>query len=254
MSYTTLTVPHMHEPPRRHDIRVAKEGGRHTDPATFAAAASQAAAGRDASIVSAHTADGIICVVSVPAATGPQASPSRWPSSPMRSAPGIRCHHPAGKRVAPAVVRGLIKLRLPQLIMAGRAGDHRVPHAPAARRGFPGRPADTRLPAHLRPAGPQPVTERAAFRLVLEQRTGHLNDHARTNRYASMITAAGPEPGPGGISPGAAIRTRCADRGGSGQGQHRMGWATAAHTPAVAWPSPRLSSRCAPAASSSAQR
>jgi hypothetical protein len=65
----------MHEPPRRHDItiRVAKEAGRHTDPAAFAAAASQAAAGRDASIVSAHTADEIICVVSVAAATGAQA-------------------------------------------------------------------------------------------------------------------------------------------------------------------------------------
>jgi hypothetical protein len=36
-------------------------------------AASQAAAGRDASILSAHTAEEIICVISVPAATGPQA-------------------------------------------------------------------------------------------------------------------------------------------------------------------------------------
>ena len=70
-----FTVLHMNEPPRRHDItiRVAKHGRRHTDPATFAAAASQAAAGRDASILSAHTAEEIICVVSVPAATGPQA-------------------------------------------------------------------------------------------------------------------------------------------------------------------------------------
>ena len=76
MSYTTLAVPRMHEPSRRHDItiRVAKEAGRHTDPATFAAVASQAAAGRDASILSVHTADEIICVVSVPAATGPQAA------------------------------------------------------------------------------------------------------------------------------------------------------------------------------------
>ncbi len=67
-----FTVPHMNEPPRRHDItiRVAKEAGRHTDPAAFAAAASQAAAGRDARILSAHTAEEIICVVSVPAATG----------------------------------------------------------------------------------------------------------------------------------------------------------------------------------------
>ena len=77
MSYTTFTVPDMDEPPRRHDItiRVAKDTGRHTDPAAFAAAAaaSQAAAGRDASILSAHTAEEIICVVSVAAATGPQA-------------------------------------------------------------------------------------------------------------------------------------------------------------------------------------
>ena len=75
MSYTTFTVPNMNEPPRRHDItiRVAKKAGRHTDPAAFAAAASQAAAGRDASILSAHTAEEIICVVTVPAATGPQA-------------------------------------------------------------------------------------------------------------------------------------------------------------------------------------
>jgi hypothetical protein len=38
-----------------------------------------------------------------------------------------------------------------------------------------------------------------------------------------MITAAGSEPGPGGIGPGASIRTGCADRGGRGQSQHRMG-------------------------------
>jgi hypothetical protein len=38
-----------------------------------------------------------------------------------------------------------------------------------------------------------------------------------------MITAAGSEAGPGGIGPGAAIRAGCADSGGRGQGQHRMG-------------------------------
>jgi YbdK family carboxylate-amine ligase len=75
MSHTTFTVPDLNEPPGRHDItiRVAKEAGRHADPAAFTAAASQAAAGRDASILSAHTAEEIICVVSVPAATGPHA-------------------------------------------------------------------------------------------------------------------------------------------------------------------------------------
>ena len=66
----------MNEPPRRHDItiRVAKEAGRHADPAAFTAAASQAAANRNASILSAHTAEEIICVVTVAAATGPQAA------------------------------------------------------------------------------------------------------------------------------------------------------------------------------------
>jgi len=65
----------MNKPPGRHDItiRVAKQAGRHPDPAAFAAAASQAAAGRDASILRAHTAEEIICVVSVAAVTGPQA-------------------------------------------------------------------------------------------------------------------------------------------------------------------------------------
>ena len=75
MSHTTFTVPHMNEPPRRHDItvRVAKEAGRQADPAAFTAAASQAAAGRDASILSAHTAEEIICVVTVAAVTVSQA-------------------------------------------------------------------------------------------------------------------------------------------------------------------------------------
>jgi hypothetical protein len=35
-----------------------------------------------------------------------------------------------------------------------------------------------------------------------------------------MITVTGAEPGPGGVGPGAVIRTRCADRGGGGQSQH----------------------------------
>jgi hypothetical protein len=38
-----------------------------------------------------------------------------------------------------------------------------------------------------------------------------------------MITVTGTEPGPGGVGPGAAIRTGCADRGGGGQGKHRTG-------------------------------
>ena len=37
-----------------------------------------------------------------------------------------------------------------------------------------------------------------------------------------MITAAGSEPGPGGVGPGAVIRAGCANRSGGGQSKHRM--------------------------------
>ncbi len=59
----------MDKPASRYDVtvRVAKDDDQPPDPATFAAAASQAAANRNASIVSAHTAEEIICVVSVAA-------------------------------------------------------------------------------------------------------------------------------------------------------------------------------------------
>ena len=97
MSHTALTVPFMNEPPRRHDvtIRVAKEAGHLTDPAAFATAASRAAACRNASILSAHTAGEIICVVGVPAsgARDAVAVALAWLT---RSRPGIRCRHPAG--------------------------------------------------------------------------------------------------------------------------------------------------------------
>jgi hypothetical protein len=40
-----------------------------------------------------------------------------------------------------------------------------------------------------------------------------------------MIAAAGSEPGPGGVGPGAVIRAGCADRGSGGEGKHRVGLA-----------------------------
>jgi hypothetical protein len=88
MSYTTLTVPGMNEPPSRYDVtvRVAGDDGRQPDPAAFAAAARRAAAGRNASVVSADTAGEIICAVSV-------------------AAPG----RPAAVAVALAVVAGALK-------------------------------------------------------------------------------------------------------------------------------------------------
>jgi hypothetical protein len=122
----------------------------------------------------------------------------------------------------PAVVRWLVEHRLPELVVAAVAGDPDVSHAAASPGRLPGRLADARRPAHLHLAGPQLVTERAVLWLFLEQRNGHLNDHARTSGYASMITAAGSEPGLGGVGPGASIRAGCADCGGGGQGEHRM--------------------------------
>src|SRR4051794_19518917 len=76
MSDTTLTVPGMDEPPRRHDItiRIATRPGRQPDPAAFAVTASRAAAALQAGIVTAHTAGEITCVVTVLAATGPEAA------------------------------------------------------------------------------------------------------------------------------------------------------------------------------------
>ena len=65
----------MDKPPCRYDVtvRVARDDGHPTDPATFAGAASQTASNGNASIVSAHTAEEIICVVSVAAPDRPSA-------------------------------------------------------------------------------------------------------------------------------------------------------------------------------------
>ena len=65
----------MDKPPSRYDVtvRVAKDDGHSPDPATFAAAASKAASSRNASVVSAHTAEEIICVVCVAAPDRPAA-------------------------------------------------------------------------------------------------------------------------------------------------------------------------------------
>ena len=75
MSHITLTVPGMNKPPSRYDVtvRVAKDDGHPPDPAAFAAAASRAASSRNASVISAHTAEEIICVVGVAAPDRPSA-------------------------------------------------------------------------------------------------------------------------------------------------------------------------------------
>src|SRR5262249_24189906 len=75
MSHTSLMVSSMNEPPGRYDVtvRVAKDDGHQSDPAAFAIAASKAASIRNASEVSAHAAQEIICVVSVAALDRPSA-------------------------------------------------------------------------------------------------------------------------------------------------------------------------------------
>jgi hypothetical protein len=75
MSHTTLTVPDMNNPPGRYDVtvRVAGDDGHPAGPAAFAVAASRAASSMNASVISAHTAQGIICVVGVAAPDRPSA-------------------------------------------------------------------------------------------------------------------------------------------------------------------------------------
>ena len=54
-------------------VRIAKDDGHHSDPAAFAVAASWAASSMNASVISAHTAQEIICVVGVAAPDRPPA-------------------------------------------------------------------------------------------------------------------------------------------------------------------------------------
>jgi hypothetical protein len=77
MSHITPTVPDMDNPPGRYDVtvRVARDNGRSfPDPAAFAVAASQAASSMNASVINAHTAEEIICVVGVAAPDRPSAA------------------------------------------------------------------------------------------------------------------------------------------------------------------------------------
>ena len=69
MSLISLTVPGMFETPSRYNItvRVAATDGQQPDPAAFAIAASQAASAKNATVITAHTAREIICVISVAA-------------------------------------------------------------------------------------------------------------------------------------------------------------------------------------------
>jgi len=87
----------------------------------------------------------------------------------------------------PAVVRRFEEHRLPELVVAAVARDPDVSHTATTCGSLPGRLAQARCPAHLCPAGPQLVTERTGFRLIIEQRNGHLNDGGLTGGHESMI-------------------------------------------------------------------
>jgi hypothetical protein len=67
MPDTRLIVPGMHEPPHQFDITVtlARDGGCVPGPAEFAATAQQAASHKNASAMTAHTAEKIISTVTV---------------------------------------------------------------------------------------------------------------------------------------------------------------------------------------------
>jgi hypothetical protein len=194
MSHITLKVPDMINPPGRYDatVGVAGDDSHPTDPAAFGLAASQTASSMNASVVSAHTAEEIIWDVAWPYQAGLRRLRSPWPSWPTRSTRRIRSGHPAGGRPVPAVVRRFEEHRLPKLVVAAGARDLDVSHAAAAPGSFLGRLAQARRPADLRVAGPQLVTERTGFRLVLEQRNGHLNDHALASCHQStpIVTCA----------------------------------------------------------------
>jgi hypothetical protein len=75
MPHLTLTVPGMNKPPGRYDVtvRAAGDDGHRAGPAVFAVAASRAASSMNASVLSAHTAQEIICVVGVAAPDRPSA-------------------------------------------------------------------------------------------------------------------------------------------------------------------------------------
>ena len=65
----------MDKPPSRYEVtvRITKDDDQPADPAAFAVAVNKAASSRNASVVSAHTAEEVICVVCVAVPDRPSA-------------------------------------------------------------------------------------------------------------------------------------------------------------------------------------
>ena len=89
--------------------------------------------------------------------------------------------------MVPDIVRRLVERGLPELIMAGAAGQPDVAHAAASFGSLAGRRADAGLPADLGAAGPQPMAERAELGLVFENRYRHEDDHAQAGGYPVLL-------------------------------------------------------------------
>jgi len=164
----------MTKTPGRYDatVRAARDDGHPPDPAAFAVAGSRAASSRNASVLSAHTAGEIICVVGVAARGRPSAVAVAPPPSPARSRLRIRSGHPAGERPVPAVVRRFEEHPLPQLLVAAGARDADVSHAAAA----PGS-----LPARRGTASSSP----APCRATAGDRTGRIQACSLTEKRTS---------------------------------------------------------------------
>lgn len=138
MSDTGLTVPSMAEPPSRYDVTVtvARDDGCLPDPAAFAVAAEQAASSMSASVVSAHTAEQIISVVTVLAVDQPAAVAvalavvSDALKRPMR-------HPPVDRTDVADLVRRLVEPDVPMVLSAARPVPQRHVYPRPARNGGP---------------------------------------------------------------------------------------------------------------------
>jgi hypothetical protein len=83
-------------------------------------------------------------------------------------------------------MRRLVEGGLPELIVTGTAGHPDVAHAAAAFGSLPCCRANAGLPADLRPARPQLMTERTILGLVFENRYWHENDHAQAGGFSVL--------------------------------------------------------------------
>ena len=75
--------------------------------------------------------------------------------------------------MVPYVMWRLVEHRAPELLVTGVTRYPQMSQSPAPLSCFPRCRADTGLPPDLGHAGPQLVTERAVFRLVIEHSYGH---------------------------------------------------------------------------------